>query len=296
MSTQDTVFYRQKNAVRVDFTAEEISSDGALILLEKLERRHKLIGYLSEFIADHRDPLRTTHSTEKLLKQRTFMLMQGYEDANDVEHLQHDPLFIDVLGGSLASQATLSRFESSLDKKGIFGLMNAWLDRYVESLEGREELIMDVDATDDPTHGTQQGSLFNGYYGQFMYNELFFHDGQTGQIILPVLRPGNSHSNRWYVAILKRIIGKIQARYPSLKIIIRADSGFSGPAFYQLADDYQLSFVVGQASNEVLKRKSQRAAQAVQRHYVNAGVKHQHFFPIPIRLKAGIVHSAATPK
>ena len=278
MSTQNTVFFRQNVSVHVDFTAEEISSDGALILLEKLEREHKLIHYISKFIPEHRDPLRILHQMGKLLKQRVFMMMQGYEDANDVEHLQHDPLFTEVLGGPLASQPTLSRFESSLDKHGILALLNAWLDRYVKSLEGRQELIIDVDATDDPTYGAQQGSLFNGYYGQFMYNELFFHDGLTGQIILPVLRPGNSHSNRWYVAILKRIISAIRAHYPDLKIIIRADSGFSGPAFYRLADQYDLGYVVGQASNEVLKRKSQRAAQAVERLYVSEGIKHQHFF------------------
>ena len=278
MSTQDTAFYRQNVSVHVDFNAEQVSSDGALVLLEKIERVHKLIHYISKHIPDHRSPSHTVHSTEKLLKQRVFMLMQGYEDANDVDHLQHDPLFMDVLGGPLASQPTISRFESSLGKGGIFDMANAWLEHYVESLEGREELIIDVDATDDPTHGAQQGSLFNGYYGYFMYNELFFHDGETGQIILPVLRPGNSHSNRWYVAILKRIIDKIRSRYPLLKIIIRADSGFSGPAFYQLADDYGLYFVIGQASNEVLKRKSQRAARAVQHLYVNNGEKHQHFF------------------
>jgi hypothetical protein len=69
--------------------------------------------------------------------------------------------------------------------------------------------------------------MFNGYYGKFMLNELFFHIGETGQIILSVLRPGNSHSNRWYVGILRGIVRKIRARYPDLKIIICADTGFS---------------------------------------------------------------------
>ena len=94
-----------------------------------------------------------------------------------------------------------------MTKHDIFNLCSNWLDQYVNNLKGRNYVIIDVDATDDPTHGNQQLSLFNGYYGQFMYNQLFFHDGQTGQIILPVLRPGNSHSNKWFVAILKRIIG-----------------------------------------------------------------------------------------
>uniref|UniRef100_UPI00196A9A2F transposase n=4 Tax=Arenibacter latericius TaxID=86104 RepID=UPI00196A9A2F len=83
MSTKNTVFYRGKKSISVDFSAEEISSDGSLVLLEKIEREHKLIRYFSQFIPDSRNPILVTHTIEKLLKQRVFMLMQGYEDAND---------------------------------------------------------------------------------------------------------------------------------------------------------------------------------------------------------------------
>ncbi len=240
MSIKNTVFYRGKKSISVNFSAEEISSDGSLVLLEKLERQHRIIRHLSSFILDNRNPLQVTHSTYKLLKQRVFMLMQGYEDANDVHHLQHDPLYKDILEGDLASQPTIFRFENSLSKDAIFGLCYGWIDMYVSSLKGRKNIIIDIDGTDDPTHGKQQLSMFNGYYGQFMYNELFFHDGDTGQIIVPVLRPGNSHSNKWYVGILRRIIARIRKVYPEMKIIIRADSGFSSAPFYQLADHYNL--------------------------------------------------------
>jgi hypothetical protein len=114
-----------------------------------------------------------------------------------------------------------------------------------------------------------------------MYNELFFHDGTSGQIILPVLRPGNSHSNRWYVGILSRIIKRIRDKYPKMKIIIRADSGFSCPAFYQLAKQHDLFYSIGIASNESLKNRSKRAAKAVALHYVENKEKHQHFFSFP---------------
>ena len=277
MSTKDTVFYRGNTSISVDFSASEISSDGSLVLLEKIEREHRLIRGFSTHLPDLRTPEFITYSREAQLKQRVFMVMLGYEDANDVTHLQHDPLFKDVLQGDLASQPTISRFENSLDKRSIFELCNAWVDRYVSSLAGREEVIIDVDATDDPTYGSQQMSMFNGYYGQFMYNELFFHDGQTGQIILPVLRPGNSHSNKWYVSILKRIVIKIRQSYPEMRITLRTDSGFSCAPFYQLVDDYNLFFVTGQASNAVLKRKVARAEKAVRHLYLDQAEKHQHF-------------------
>ena len=277
MRNKNTAYYRGNIQVSVDFSAHEISSDGAVVLLEKLERKHQLISYFSSHIKDGRDPAHTVHSMEKLLKQRVFTLMQGYEDLNDVSQLKNDPLYQDILDGQMASQPTLSRFENCLGKRGVFELCYAWVDRYVASLAGRKELIIDIDATDDATHGEQQLSMFNGYYGHFMYNELFFHDGQTGQIIVPVLRPGNSHSNKWYVSILKRVVSKIRAVHPEMRIIIRADSGFSCPAFYRLADNYGLGFAMGLSNNEVLKRRVERAEKAVKHLYVRQGIKHQHF-------------------
>ena len=124
---------------------------------------------------------------EKLLKQRVYTLMLGYEDANDVDYLKDDPLLQDTLEGELASQPTISRLENSLDKHSVFKLCYACIDRYVSTFKNRKKVIIDIDSTDDRTHGNQQLSMFNGYYGHFMYNELFFHDGQTGQIIVALL-------------------------------------------------------------------------------------------------------------
>ncbi|MDR9364588.1 MAG: transposase, partial [Balneolaceae bacterium] len=103
MSEKITAFYRGNTQVSVDFSAEGVSSDGAVVLLEKLERKHKLISCISEALPDRRDPAKLTHSVEKLLRQRVFLLMQGYEDCNDAEHLNADPLFEDILGGPMAS-------------------------------------------------------------------------------------------------------------------------------------------------------------------------------------------------
>lgn len=286
MSTKDTIFYRGKKSISVDFSSSEISTDGSLILLEKIEREHKLIKKFGKHLPDLRNPRFITYTREAQLKQRVFMLMLGYEDVNDVTHLQHDPLFKDILQGDLASQPTISRFENSLDKHSIFELSNVWVDNYVSSLQGRKRIVIDVDATDDPTHGNQQMSMFNGYYEQFMLNELFFHDGETGQIILPVLRPGNSHSNKWYVSILKRIIIKIRKSYPKMEIVIRTDSGFSCAPFYQLVDDYDLFFVTGIASNSVLKKKVLRIEKAIKHLYLSQAKKHQHFIKFTYQAKS----------
>lgn len=109
-----------------------------------------------------------------------------------------------------------------------------------------------------------------------MCNKLFFHDGDTGQIIVPVLRSGNSHSNKWYVSILKRIIPKIYEAYPEICIvIILADSRFGCPAFYLLADSYDLQYAI--ASDTVLKLKTSRVEKTVNHLYLNQDKKHQHF-------------------
>ena len=221
MSTNDTVFYRGNTAVSFDFSAEEISSDGAILLLEKLERKHQLIKYFSRVMPDERHPLRIVHSMGKLLRQRFYSLVFGYKDANDVEYLKNDPLFKDILDGELASQPKISRF----------------------------------------------------------------HDGETGQIIVPVLRPGNSHSNKWYVAILKRVLKKITERYPEIKITVRTDSGFSCPSFYELADNFNLRYAIGQAINEVLKQKTARASKAVTHLFVSQNQKHQHFMSFEYQVK-----------
>jgi hypothetical protein len=286
MSYKNTIFSRKNKEYKVNFLSEEISSDTSVLLLEKIERENNLIKDISSLIPDDRNASYVEHSYQKILKQRVFFLMHGYEDANDANHLKYDPAFKTILDGNIVSQPTVSRFENKIDKRIIFNMLELWVKKYIDSLEGRDRVIIDVDATDDPTHGSQQLSMFSGYYRQFMYNELFFHDGETGQIILPVLRPGNSHSNKWYVAILKRIIKRIYAKYPDIKIIIRADSGFSNAPFYKLADDYFLKYAIGMATNKVLKRRIERAERAVRLLYGENGIKHQHFITFKYQAKS----------
>jgi len=289
MRDKDTIYYKNNQVYKIDFSSEEISSDASVYLADKIERNHKIIRNISDCLIERRKENLVKHSIYKILKQRVYLMMHGYEDANDAEHLKHDPILQDVLEGSLASQPTVSRFENSIDKHSLYKILSKWLENYVKSIGKRKKVIIDVDCTDDPTHGHQQLSLFNGYYGQFMYNELLFHDGQTGQLILPVLRPGNSHSNRWYVAILKRIVKRIRTEYPDIKIYIRADSGFSNSFFYKLAYQEHLYYAIGLITNDVLKKRVERAERAVRILYGSKNQKHQHF--ISYQYQAGTWHS-----
>jgi hypothetical protein len=136
----------------VDFTGENISSEGGTVLLEKIERKTNIIKNLSCAITDKRNRSYVEHDTYKLLKQRTFMHLLGYEDANDAAKLKTDKLFISVFKGGIASQPKISRFENSMDKQQIFSLLYSWLYAYIQTLAGRKQITIDIDGTDAETH------------------------------------------------------------------------------------------------------------------------------------------------
>jgi hypothetical protein len=278
MSKKNTLFYRKNQEVKFNFLAEDISSDGAIFLTEKIERNYRIIKQFAKYIPDLRQQGKVIHQVEKMLKQRVFLMVQGYEDCNDEHYLRNDPLIKSALDGELASQSTLSIFENSVTKSDIYKMSEHFVDYYVSSIDPkRKRIIIDADGTDDPTHGKQQLSMFNGYYKQYMYNELLFHDGETGQVILPVLRPGNCHSNRWFVHILSKIVDKIRLRFPKMEINIRADAGFSGAKIYSLADEKNLKFCIGLTRNERLKIFTEIAEKNIKTRYADHGEKHQYF-------------------
>ena len=278
MSKKNTLFYRKNQEINYNFSAEEISSDGAIFLLEKIERKYGVIKKFSKQLPEGRHQSYIDHSIEEMLKQRVYLMAQGYEDCNDEKYLRNDPIVREALNAELTSQSTLSRFENSFSVRNIYKMSLFHIDSYISSVDPkRKQITIDADGTDDPTHGNQQLSLFNGYYKQFMYNELLFHDGETGQVILPVLRPGNCHSSRWFVHILSIIVDKIRARFPKMKIIIRADAGFSDPKFYKLAEEKKLEFCIGLTRNERLKKLTSVAEEVVRKGYMEKGEKFQFF-------------------
>lgn len=278
MSKTKVAIYQKNKEVHFDFSADRISSDGGLLLLKKQIKKLHLVQFMGASIPDFRHPSYVQYSVEQLLSLRVMLLCCGYEDCNDIEYLKHDPALQSLFDGELPGQSTLSRWENSLNLPAVARLALRMIDYYVESLDpARNHIVIDVDCTDDPTHGKQQGSLFHGYYWQWMYNELFYLDGETGQVILPVLRPGNVHSNKWNERFLRIIVEKIKARYPHMEIHVRADAGFSSPAFYRCTEELQIGFCVGIAANPRLTKLIAKEADEVAKQYVAHDEKHQRF-------------------
>src|SRR3712207_6696250 len=174
------------------------------------------------------------HSLETLVRQRVFQIACGYEDQDDADTLRTDPLLklvcgrLPESGPNLASQPTLSRLENAVDRKSCYRLALALGELYLRERE-REgvptHIVLDLDGTDDPTHGQQEGSASHGYYRQHMLYPLLLFDGDTDQLITAVLRRGNTPGSTGVVAVLKRVVAALRARWPQVTIELRMDSG-----------------------------------------------------------------------
>jgi hypothetical protein len=245
-----------------DFEGGRITSDGGGFVLSELDKRYGLVGRIADSLHDGRDRNRIVHEMKTLLKQRIFSIAMGYEDTNDANTLRRDPALKAISGrlpetsGDLASQPTLCRFENRVTRRDARQLAEQLFGLYVTTHAARREVIViDIDSTDDPTHGHQQLSFFHGYYEEHMYHPLLVFDGMTGFLMACVLRPGNTHSSHRAVAVLKRIIKKLKRCYPGVPIVLRADAGFAVPALYRLCEKEAIHYVIGLIPNDRLTRK-----------------------------------------
>ncbi len=253
-------------AVDVAFDAPHTSSDGGLLLLRALDERLGVSATLGALVPDARDARKVTHARTEQVRQRVLQIAMGYEDCNDAEHMRHDPMLkLACLGevnagDALSSQPSLSRFENAVQARDIAKMLNWSEQSWVDSLPAHTELvILDVDSTDDPTHGHQQLAMFHGYYDQHMYHPLLIIDGLAGQLISAVLRGGDSHAATGAIGRIRRLVQLVKARFPQARIAVRGDSAFAMPHITAALDRLQLEhagvdFVFGMARNKVLER------------------------------------------
>ena len=261
--------------VVAQFDQRQGSSDGGAILLKAADRRYGLLTCLAFCLQDERQPGKIDHSLEELLAQRVFAIACGYPDANDAARLATDPihkLLLDrdpVTGNDLASQPTLSRFENAVGPKELYRLSEALaarvIQRHAERLRGRvRRVTLDLDPTDDPTHGAQQLSFFNGHYDTWCYLPVMgfvsFNDEREQYLCAAVLRPGNVNAAVGAVGILRRLILLIRHFLPGVRIRVRLDGGFAHPDVLDFLDaEANFEYAVAMAKNAVLKRKAKRA-------------------------------------
>jgi hypothetical protein len=245
----------------VQFDGGRLTSDGGLPWLAEADAALGLCEHLAACIPDwRRGPVK--HALPALLRQRIFQIACGYEDQNDATTLRHDPLFklvcgqLPESGTPLASQATLSRLENKVERHTAMALAEMLVTIYLRE-RGRnglpQRILLDIDGTDDPAHGNQEGVRYHAYYGQHMYHPLLVFDGDTGQLITAVLRPGNAHASRFVVLVLRRLLWRLRQTWPGIPVDLRADSGFSVPRLYTWCEANAVHYTIGLIPNARLR-------------------------------------------
>lgn len=261
--------------VVVTFDQRRGSSDGGAIVLRAADQRLGLTAQLAACMPDPRQPGKVEHDLGALLAQRVYGIACGYADANDAARLAHDPIHKLLLGrdplhgAALASQPTLSRFENAVAAKALYRMGEALADRVTERhrrrLRGRAKRVtIDLDPTDDPTHGAQQLTFFNSHYDTWCYlpvvGFLSFNDEPEQYLFTAVLRPGNASAKVGALGILKRILARVRQAFPRAGIHVRLDGGFAGPDVLNFLDAQpDVAYVVAMAKNDVLARLAEPA-------------------------------------
>jgi len=263
-----------RKPVSVAFDDPLGSSDGGGLLLKAADRRLRLTERLADCLTDKRDGNRVNHEMVELVTQRVMAIALGYADGNDAARLAEDPIHKmlvgrdPVMGETLASQPTLSRFENSVGRKDLYRMGEALADvvveRHQKRLRGRaRQITIDLDPTDDPTHGAQQLALFNGHYDTWCYlpvvGFLTFNNETEQHLFSAVLRPGNAPAKLGAVGILRRILIRLRAAFPKARFLVRLDGGFASEEMFGFLDaEDDLQYVVAMAKNAVLDRRARK--------------------------------------
>jgi len=286
------------------FDGGNITSDAGGLLLRETEKRTGIIAGFAKCFEDLRKPEMIEHTVAELVGQRIYGLALGYEDLNDHDDLRRDPLFAVLVGKedpegekrarsqdrgkAAAGKSTLNRLEltpgeptaAELRYKKI--IMNSeQLDRLFVNVflqahaEAPEEIVLDVDATDDPLHGNQEGRFFHGYYMNYCYLPLYIFCGEF--LLCARLRPSNIDASEGTVEELQRIVEQIRNTWPEVKIVVRGDSGFCRDNIMTWCETHGIDYVLGFAKNERLKAMIAEELHQAQQQYEETKVTSRVF-------------------
>jgi hypothetical protein len=248
------------------FDGGTISSDGGALLLRQTDQKLNLLPRLAQCFLDGREQERVKHSIQEMVSQRVYGLALGYEDVNDHEQLRKDPLFGVLagraeLGTALAGKSTLNRLELGTGAKDRYKKITFWkagMDEllvavFIESQPAAPaEIVLDVDTTDLPLHGKQEGRFFHGYYDEYCYLPLYIFCGE--HVLCARLRESNHDASFGSLTEIQRIVEQIRVAWPEVKIVLRGDSGFCRNELMNWCEANRVEFVFGLARNQRLRK------------------------------------------
>ena len=255
------------------FDTPSASVDGGLVLLKSVDTQLGVTKQIAACLVDGRQGAKVRHQTLELVRQRVFGVAAGYADCNDAARVGHDPihkLVVDrdpIAGAALASQPTLSRFENAVGPRELLALSRALarlvIEQHRRRLRGRATRItIDLDPTDDPTHGQQEFTFFNRHYATWCYLPVVatvtFNDEPAQYAVAAVLRPGNAPPQRGTCAVLRRLLAQLRRAFPRAALRVRLDGGFATPTMFAFLEREQVEYVVAMANNSRLDKRIRR--------------------------------------
>ena len=272
--------------VVVEFSGERLTTEGGALLLREADRKIGLLRRVAECFRDTRQPERIEHELPEMLAQRIYGLALGYEDLNDHEELRSDPLLALLAGKReieqpLAGKSTLNRLELTpsgsplAERYHKIGYSPAAIDELLVKIfleahrRAPKQIVLDLDATDTPLHGQQEGRFFHGYYGHYCYLPLYIFCGD--HLLCARLRPSNQDASAGSSTELERIVRQIRAQWPKVRIIVRADSGFCREELMVWCESRRVDYVFGLARNERLRRKIAPVLRQAKQEHARTG-------------------------
>jgi Transposase DDE domain group 1 len=262
--------------VVADFQGGRLTTDAGALLLREVGNRLGLFDALDHAIPDPRWLPLVIHDQKTLLAQRITAIALGYEDLNDHQTLRSDPALqlaagmIPEEGVLLASPPTLCRLENRIDRQSLIRIAEVLVDQFLAAHpEPPAHLMLDFDATDDPTHGKQEGRFFHGYYDHYCFLPLYVFCGD--ELLVAYLRPSNIDASAHTRAVLKLLVRRLRAAWPGVRITIRGDSGFCRWRLMRWCDSHGIGYVLGLAKNAVLQREARDWIERAERQFLRTG-------------------------
>ncbi len=270
--------------IKLQFHGAKLSSDGGLLLFRELDAALGLTETASWELRDRRTGRNTQHTLLALFRQSVFGRLAGYEDVNDADRLSRDPVMRSIVGRgnddrSAASESEMGRFETGILASGanltaLTGLNGAWIDR-VRSRRRSSTLILDIDSSESPVHGEQEGAAYNGYFGSVCYHPIFVFN-QDGDLERCALRPGNVASADGWRDALAPVVERYRWQ-PLWRRYLRADAAFARPEIYAFMEDEGFGYairlpanpVLGEKIGYLLTRRPGRPSMSVERHFAS---------------------------
>ena len=300
-----------RQAVVARFDGGTITTEAGGLLLHKVEQKTGILRQFADCFRDYRDPVRTEHSVGELVRQRVYALALGYEDLNDHDQLRADPLMgllsgkADVAGKQRrreqdrgkagAGKSTLNRLEltpADVDRKARYkkialdtaAVDDLLVDLYIQRQKrAPKRIVLDLDATDDPLHGHQEGRFFHGYYDEYCYLPLYVFIDE--QLLCVRLRRSNIDASEGALDELERIVPRLRRVWPEAEILLRADSGFCRDEIMSWCEENRVDYAFGLARNSRLEKKIRKALRKAQRQHAETGKPTRVFVELMYRTR-----------